>query len=413
MRNRDKSIGIDAILLALYFSVTPMHQTLVLSNGSTVVKYLTLLVMVACLFWGYIQERRFVVIWDLIWPIALMFVWFALTILWTDSRSETLSSLIRIASYGALMLIVGSRRWTQAEKTLFVAVLILSCTLYSVQMIRSAATVRRSTLYYSVEGSAKEADQNAVASNVGIGALAAFAWFLQKKTYSIRWGALACVFIILAGIVSTGSRGGLIAFSAGAIYLFYHQTRLNAHVRNRVIIIACLLLIFYWLIFDVNVLQNEKLIARFKTTQLNSLNSRVEIWKQYLELLLHRPIGFLCGYGYGCDAIAHAAYMGRDWLRASHNDYLSILCEAGIPGLLLTGSFVHHIWRRSTQSHNLLGCSCVVLALISSLSINLFTTYGWWNAMILAYINVDSSAEACGLSRLPNGRQKTDTHSVL
>ena len=118
MTRRDKSIGLDAIVLTIYLAVAPMHQTLVLSNGSTVVKYLALLTMAACMLWGYVQERRFIVIWDLIWPVLLVFGWFALTILWSDSRSAALSSLISIGSYCALILIVGSKRWNDKEKTL-------------------------------------------------------------------------------------------------------------------------------------------------------------------------------------------------------------------------------------------------------------------------------------------------------
>ena len=392
MTRRDKSIGLDAIVLTIYLAVAPMHQTLVLSNGSTVVKYLALLTMAACMLWGYVQERRFIVTWDLIWPVLLVFGWFALTILWSDSRSAALSSLISIGSYCALILIVGSKRWNDKEKKLILLVLILSCTFYALILIRSAALTRRATLSFSMNGEIVEADQNTVACNLGIGALAAFNWFLRKKERGgVRWAALACMFVTLAGIVSTGSRGGMIAFLAGAICLFYKQTSMNAFARSRFIIVAILLLLFYWLVFDLNILRNEILITRFTTVEFGSMYSRTEIWEQYLSLLFHRPIGFLCGYGCGCDAVAHAEYMGRNWLRASHNDLISILCQTGIPGVLLTASFICHLWKRSEQDKNLFGCACIVLALVGSMGINFFKSYGWWNAMILAYIGMDGA----------------------
>ncbi len=387
MRNSDERIGLDAIALAAYLALAPMHQTLVLANGSTVVKYLALLAMVACVLWGYIRDRKFIVIWDLIWPVLLMFGWFAMTILWSDSRSATLSSLISTGSYCALTLIVGSRRWNEKEKKLVLFALTLSCTFYALLLIRSAALTRRATVSFSMYGKIVKADQNTVACNLGIGALAAFNWFLRKKERGgFRWAALACMFVILAGIVSTGSRGGLVAFFAGAIYLLYVQARVNVRAHSGFVIIAGLLLVFYWLIFDLNILRNDTVVARYKSTEMGTLIDRTEIWGQYIGLLLHRPIGFLCGFGYGCDTVAHAAYLGRDWLRASHNDLISILCQAGIPGVLLTVSFVCHIWKRSKQDDNIFGCACIVLALVGSMGINFFKTYGWWNAMILAYI---------------------------
>ena len=182
----------------------------------------------------------------------------------------------------------------------------------------------------------------------------------------------------IVSVVRGGQVAGIIKCAAG-----------NG-VETLVLVSHGLVLLFYWLVFELNILQNETIISRYKDTELDSMNGRVEIWEQYLSLLLYRPMGFLCGYGVGCDTAAHAAYMGRDWLRASHNDLISILCQAGIPGVLLTCSFIHHVWHRSRQDHNYLGCACIILTVVSSMGINFFKTYGWWNAMILAYIGIDN-----------------------
>ena len=253
MTRRDESIGLDAIVLAIYLAVAPMHQTLVLPNGSTVVKYLALLVMVACLARGYIANRSFIVIWDLIWPIAMMFGWYVFTLLWTDSRAASISSLISTGSYCAMMLVVGSRRWNDREKRLLALTLMLSCFLYSTELIRSAATTKRATLLYETEN----ADPNTVACNIGFGALTALNLFFRKKGSDVKWPALACMFVILAGIISTGSRGGLISFLAGAVYLILAQAKMSVQVRNTFVIVAGLVLVFYWLIFDLNILHNE------------------------------------------------------------------------------------------------------------------------------------------------------------
>ena len=392
MRARNESIGIDAFFLAAYFALAPMHQTMVLSNGSTVVKYLAFAVMLACVAQGYLENKRFIVILDLVWPVMTMLGWFALSIIWSDSRSTTVSSLISTGSYCALVLIVGSRRWNRKEITLFLAVLILTSVYYAFQLLRASAIMKRATLSFALkEENSKEADQNVVALNVGFGALAAFQVFLKRKKGIIKWAALAAALSIMTGIVATGSRGGLFAFLAGIIYLVFKESKVDIQLRNSILLIAVGSVIAYWLIFELNILHNDFLISRFKNTDISSMSGRIEIWGQYLNTLFSRPVGFLCGYGFGCETVAHAAYMGRNWLRASHNDFISILCQAGIPGLLLTGSFILHIWRSARKQGHLLGCAYIILALIGSMDIDFFKAYGWWNAMILAYIGVDGS----------------------
>ena len=388
-----KSIGLDAVLLAIYFALAPMHQTLVLPNGSTVVKYLAFAVMIACVLWGYIERRRFLVIWDLIWPVALMLGWFALSIVWTDSRSTTASSLVSVGSYCALLLIIGSRRWNDREKSLFLVAMVASCVFYAIRLIGSAATTRRATLIFAMRGGEFEADQNTVACNLGIGALVAFAIFLHRRGGGLRWLALVCVPLILMGMISTGSRGGVVAFLAGAAYLYFSEAGRNPRLKSSFFILPCGILIVLWALFESKLIGNDVIRARFLHIGEKGFNGRLEIWWQYLETLLHRPVGFLSGYGLGCDSSAHAAYMGRTWLRAAHNDYLSLLCQVGVPGLLLTGALVRHIWVRSRKMRNFAGCACVVLALVASMEINFMKTYGWWNAMLLAYIGLEHGAK--------------------
>lgn len=395
MRNRqEKSIGIDAIILALYFAISPVNQLLLLSNGSTVNKYLSVVVMLSCLLQGYINRRNFIVIWDLIWPALLMFGWFALTFIWADSISSAISSLISLGSYCAFMMIVGSRRWNRTEKRLFLTVLILACIIYSILLTRSAFVYKRARLMLSIDGDDTKTNQNRIACNIGLGALAALYSFLQQKSRTWKWIALIGSLVIFLGIISTGSRGGIITFVVGAGYILYKQIKIKPYLKSLIPFVFVCIIIIYWLVFDLNILQNNYLIDRFSNTSVSSMSGRIEIWEQYLELLIHRPKGFLCGYGAGCDEVAHAAYLGRNWTRDAHNVYISILCQAGIPGLLLTCSFIYHIWKRSNRDNNTLGCSYIILMVIASLDTNLFLSYSWWNAMIFAYIGLQDVFES-------------------
>ena len=77
---------------------------------------------------------------------------------------------------------------------------------------------------------------------------------------------------------------------------------------------------------------------------------------------------------------------------------LSLVCQAGIPGLLLAGVLVRKAWSRNARLRDCLGRACVFLALIGSMDINFFMTYGWWNALIFAFIGIGTAG--------PSGRSE-------
>ena len=49
---RNKGISLAGILMAIYFAIFPIHQSLLLSNGDTVTKYLSFVVMIVVILSG-------------------------------------------------------------------------------------------------------------------------------------------------------------------------------------------------------------------------------------------------------------------------------------------------------------------------------------------------------------------------
>ena len=381
----------DVLVLAVYFALAPVHQTLVLPDGSTVIRYIAAAAMLACLLQGWRERKEYVVRWDLIWPVLLLAGWLALTILWARSASAAVSRYTRNLSFFALMLIVGSRTWTEREKRFVIRAAVLACVFYSVQLVLSAAETRRATISLTLGGEEYAADQNVLACNIGLGALFAFHGFLTEKRRALRVLLLAGFLVITAGIIATGSRGGLVATAAAAGWLALGQVRTSARARRVIPWAAGGVLLLAWLILGRNIWNNETLLTRFSDWTLSEGSGRLEIWGQYLELLVRRPLGLLAGYGIGCDTLEHADFLGRSWLRVTHNDVLSVVCQAGLPGLALAVVFVRNVWRRNTFLRDPLGKACMILALAGSMDINFFMTYGWWNAMIFAFIGIGTA----------------------
>ena len=386
--NNRRPVRFDLLVLAVYFALTPVHQTLVLANGSTVVRYLAAAAMIACVAQGGLEKRRFVLRWDLIWPVLFMAGWFALTILWARSRATAVQKYSRNLSFFALMLIVGSRTWTGREKRFVIRSVALACAFYSVQLILSAAVTRRATISIALNEDEFSADQNVLALNIGTGVLFALHCLMTEKHRTIRLLAFPGFLVMLAGILSTGSRGGLIAAAAASGWLVYRCSRNSVRVRRIIPWAVGGVLLLAGGILGMNVWNNETIVSRYSDWTLATASSRLEIWGQYLELLIRRPMGFLAGYGIGCDTLEHADFLGRNWLRVTHNDLLSVICQAGVPGLALVLLFIRNVWRRNAFLRDTLGRACVLLVLIGSMDINFFMTYGWWNAMIFAFIGI-------------------------
>ena len=379
-----RTVRIDLPVLAAYFALTPVHQTLVLPNGLTVVRYIALLAMAACVLQGWRERRKFILRQDLLRPILCMAAWFALTILWARSPSAAASKYVQFLSYFALMLVVGSREWNERERQFVIRAVLLACVFFSARLLLSAAGGKRATISLSVNDGTASADENTLACNIGIGAAFAFDSFLKEKRWWMRALGLAGFLVMLGGIAVTGSRGGLAA-AAAACWVVWRGVRKHVRIGRAFPVAAGGVLLLAILVLESSIRSNETLLSRFSEWNLTSASGRMEIWGQYLEMLIRRPLGFLGGYGIGCDTLEHADFLGRNWQRVTHNDVLSLVCQAGIPGLLLVIWLVRTVWRRSAFLRAPLGKACVALALIASLDINFFTTYGWWNAMIFAF----------------------------
>lgn len=382
-----KRIGIDAIVLALYFALTPIHQTLRLSNGSTVIRYFALVVMIVVVLISLVRGAKHVINLELFRFLLIIALWFSIGIIHTQDRNGTVSALISLFSYFAFMVIVCAKEWTNAEKHLFKISLIVACVIYSVLLIQSIATARRATIIAGEEEI--EADQNILAINIGLGFLFALSYFLALKGIFLRLVALASILLMLAGVVCTGSRGALIAIAIAAVYYLFAYGNISRRGKFWIIVIAVAILVGLIVLIGTDILGNEYVTSRYSTDyEGDFFSGRLNVWNNYIEMLFNRPYGFLVGYGYGATGSAYGSFFNTNWPPATHQDIIQIICCGGIPALVLFTMFVVKIWKKGTLNKDALGKACTLLVLIGGLSVDSFQRYGWWNAMIFAYIGI-------------------------
>jgi probable O-glycosylation ligase (exosortase A-associated) len=200
--------------------------------------------------------------------------------------------------------------------------------------------------------------------------------------FSFAGAALAC----FAGVVATGSRGGLIGLAVFGVFLFLHSRRKLATLM--VIAVLAGGLVHYapaqWI---------ERMSTIGAAGEDGSFMSRVSSWKLNTIVALERP---LVGGGYSAlenwtifDIYVHKFHTLDDVVSspeptgplASHSIYFETLGDLGFPGfflfmaILFTGfRNVHHILRYARQDESLIWARD--LAVLFRLSLIVFMVCG-------------------------------------
>lgn len=194
--------------------------------------------------------------------------------------------------------------------------------------------------------------------------------------------ALVPPLALVAALVASGSRGGLIAFVGGLASLFVLRRRLRPAIF---VPLALLGLALTWY-------GSERVITRFRAAETEA-SGRTLIWR---DALRHVPGYWLGGSGLNTFATAvsrttlwtlprgatpwrepyetsvaqaprqgYRALVGTPlltWNSAAHNDYLQVLVESGVPGLLLAlATLLAMLWRARGDPWVLAGLAAVAL----------------------------------------------------
>ena len=379
---RWRNIGLDAYLLALYFVITPIHQALLTTHGGTVNKYLAFVVILAILVLQY-NKKTNSFSWNkrMISLLSLLSFWYVCSLLWSYSRIHSILGIYSAISYFFFTITVCSRKWNNDEKELFMTTYIIACVYYSIMLFQMSSIAKRATF---VLDDGRHSDQNLLSANIALGCLFALYCLTTQSSKIMKYVFGIFIFTIVMGIISTGSRGGLIALFVGAIYVHMHQQKKKILLLTSALVAIILMTYIKDYIFN----NNTYLISRFNTESLFNATSRTSIWAEYIKMLIYRPWGIFIGYGYGSTAMAYSDFYGTNWPPATHNDYIAVICRSGIIGLIGLFHFCKYIWNRCISLNDKLGCSCMITMLVASMSVNMLGTYGWWNAMIFAYIGV-------------------------
>ena len=208
-----------------------------------------------------------------------------------------------------------------------------------------------------------------------------FSYHFQRLLEKSEKKQLFPVFLILAIVLMTGSRGALLAY---AITGFVHICVLLSHSHNRVrnIILAVVVLILTGVLFDVILgFMPEQVAMRFSWDYIaeKGTTGRIKVWRFLLQHFSQDNLfRMLFGHGYGT-----SQYINTINGNVAHNLYIDNLITLGISGLLVQlatqGTICWILLQR--QKYTLFATYAGMLCMCLSLSLVAYKPI--WNVMLL------------------------------
>jgi len=243
-------------------------------------------------------------------------------------------------------------------------------------------------------------DSNTGGFQIVTGILSGAALFLAGKKWE-RAALIGLMPFIVNGLITTVSRSGFLsAFLGGIAFNFFTPKRWRKLVR---VLSGLGVVLFLVLANDVYWSRIETIkIAGEQVEGVDTGTSRLVIIAAQWQMFQKHPMG--CGHR--CTATLSPHYMDDQYLtgppgnraRSSHNTFMSLLVEQGIPGALMYFAFVLwvavkvlSVWRLAKNSEGLISVTFPAVAAVLMITIvgDLFVDYlklevrMWFIALIL------------------------------
>ena len=197
------------------------------------------------------------------------------------------------------------------------------------------------------------------------------------------------IFVVIAAVIMgvacilTSSRGGLLSFVAGFIFVtLLTFVRKNDEKTGRrknfsLVAIAGALIIFLTVVIVMYVGGNDALLRGIGVsgTQADITNGRFHFWSIAIQIFIDHPI-----LGAGLDAFGVAFPKYDTWtgifrVEQAHNDYLQTLADSGIAGAVCVAVFIFFLVKKGLETVNtaesrfrrasaigaLAGCSAILI----------------------------------------------------
>ncbi len=152
-------------------------------------------------------------------------------------------------------------------------------------------------------------------------------------------------------LLLSGSRGGFVSLLAEIFFLVILTTKTKSSAQMAVKISFAVLLVAV-IVFGAILIGGESSLTRFAETAASKdfSTNRTHIWNVTLSIIKN-TLPFGAGLGaFGAAYTPYDSLSGVERVEQAHNDYLQVLADAGIVGLLLGAFFIYDLFKTGLRN---------------------------------------------------------------
>jgi O-antigen ligase len=271
----------------------------------------------------------------LTWVLIAFFGWATVTLVWAPQTGTAITALSRYAPNLLLLPIAYTAVRTRRDLAIVCGAIVCGAVLaasYGILQPPQAGLIEESSRATGTVG-----DPNELAAFLLVGlALAAGFALGRGRSPAVRIAASLAVPVCAAGIFLSLSRGGLVALGAVLLASTVFAGRWRLPITAILVAVAVGGLLYFT--------QLAPLPARERVSTANGGTGRSDLWKLGLRMVQAHPV---TGVGVGNFPAVSADYTLQpgtitraDFIfsaapKVTHNTYLEIMSEMGVPGFLL------------------------------------------------------------------------------
>ncbi|MEA2208192.1 MAG: hypothetical protein QOF54_669 [Solirubrobacteraceae bacterium] len=269
------------------------------------------------------------------YAVLLFLAWNAISVTWSDSSSEALTSVMRYGLNAFLLPIAYTAVRSRRDAIRILAAIVIGATIAALSAIASPPPPE-SAIYGRAAGTVGDPNELAAALLVGLAIAVAFA---VNRHISVAFRALAgcSAALCLTGILISLSRGGLLGVGCAMVIAILVGGRWRARVLALAGFLAVLAVGYFAFVASLPAKQ------RVLDVGAEGGTGRLDLWTVGLRMIEAHPLN---GIGSGQFPISSVHYLLRPGLiqsgafilstpKVAHNTYLNVTAELGLVGGIL------------------------------------------------------------------------------
>lgn len=382
--SKNEKIRLTAITLGIYFFILPMDCMQIWGSAS-VLRIYAVIPIITCLLSG--QARYFKLSKLSKLPIIYL-AWVFISLLYSISFEQTLSSALSLALNLTLVLVMGCcYSYNDREKRMLLMCLVLSAWFAAGSMVifGDYSVNGRLTLAYGDTAQ----DANYTNGYMLFGFSFHLSRFLRKKNLM----HLILAFGLFVVMLLTGSRGAMIAYILCIIFCVTLEVK-NGKRPIQALILTCIMAFVAYQVFNIVLNSMDAAVSsRFSAEYLleHGTTGRSDIWINLLEKFKGANIlRELFGHGYGTSAMLNTTTSVTTAGMVAHNLWIDNLITIGIIGVIIQITMQANYIRVVLKTHVYTMICAYGAFLVMCMSLSLTNYKPIWCAMIMIMLLADN-----------------------